>query len=80
MAKGRAVKGLVDVQEYWSKRGESQFVGKEDAQETVARSLGYVLLFQKQMWKVQCDEVIKIEIPMENSDLSTNQRIKGEER
>ena len=54
LAKGRAVKRLVEIQEDWSKRGEAQFVRKEDEREIVVKSLVYVLLFLKEMWKVRC--------------------------
>ena len=69
LAKGRAVTGVVAIQEDWKERGEAQLGRKEDARETVARSLAYVMLYRKEIRKARCEEVLKIELPVEKAEL-----------
>ena len=69
LAKGRAVRGMVEVQEEWDERGESASERREDARETVARALTYGLLFRHEMWKVRCQEVMKVELLIERRKL-----------
>ena len=63
LARGRAVRGLVEMQEDWNGRGESERGLREDARETVARAVAYALLFRYEVWKLRCKEVLKIELP-----------------
>ena len=75
LAKEMAFTGVVEIQEDWKGRGEAQLSGKEDARETVARSLAYIMLYRREIWKARCDEVIKIEMPMEKAESYIQNRI-----
>ena len=65
VARGRVVKGMIEVQEDWTGREERERGRKEDAKETVARALSYGMLFSNELWKLRCQEVMKKELPAE---------------
>ena len=75
MVREKVAKGLVAVQEDWADRGKQEQGRKEDAKETVAQTMPYGMLFRNKLWKLWCQEVVKIELPAEKKMIQ--ERIAG---
>ena len=63
LAGGRAVRGLIEVQEDWEEQGEGVWRRNEDARETVVQAMAHALLHRYEIWKLRCGLVLEVELP-----------------
>ena len=59
------MRGFADVEEDYYARGETPQRVREDLRETVAKMISYALIYRNELWKVRCNAVLKIEMPVE---------------
>ena len=78
---GRGTKKLVELQEWWRAAGEGTRRNKrENARETVAQAVAYLLLFRYEKWKLRCEEVVRRVGPEEERRLWEEvEEMKGKE-